>query len=64
MKQLEKHKKCPVCGNKSITILSQDAVLNEYSVKTGKLLKKHGQVDVNCWNYKCKCGWVSELNTQ
>jgi len=55
---------CPKCKNKKITRLDEVMVLKEYSVQTGKLLKNHGQTGTNCWNYKCRCGWLSEIFTE
>ncbi|MBG9586961.1 hypothetical protein ABE26_07500 [Cytobacillus firmus] len=59
-----KVEECPECGNNQIILVKEEFVLKEYSAKTGKLLKSHGFIGTNCWNYKCRCGWNSELFTE
>lgn len=61
---MHQHKECPECGNKQIILCVEELVGREYSVKTGKLLKDNGMQGINCWNYKCRCGWDSELYTE
>lgn len=55
---------CPKCGNKQIILVKEELTLKEYSVQTGKLLKNYGFTGTNCWNYKCRCGWNSDLFTE
>jgi len=58
---MHQHEECPKCGNKQIIMCVEELVSREYSVLTGKLLKDNGSQGTNCWNYKCRCGWYSEL---
>lgn len=61
---MHQHEECPVCGNKQITMYVEELIGKTYSVKTGKLLKVEGFKGTNCWDYKCRCGWVSDLYTE
>lgn len=63
-KIMHQHTECPKCGNKQIILYIEEIVGREYSVKTGKMIKDGGQKGVNSWNYKCRCGWYSELYTE
>lgn len=57
-------KKCPNCENEQLIMVVEELIEKEYSVLTGKLLKVVGKSGVNCWNYKCRCGWYSKLFTE
>lgn len=61
---MHQHEECPKCGNKQLIHYVEELVGKEYSVLTGKLLKARGHQGTNCWNYKCRCGWYSEVYTE
>jgi len=56
--------KCPRCGNVNLQRYEQVAVGRIVSIRTGKVLKNDGILEVTCWNSLCKCGWVGEVQTQ
>lgn len=57
-------KECPECANKQLVLVMEEIIEKEYSVLTGKLLRNNGKSGLNCWNYKCRCGWISEVYTE
>ena len=55
-----KDKKCPCCGNRTLILAAQEQHLVEYSVKTGKRLRKCQYCGTSVMTYGCsRCGWVS-----
>lgn len=56
--------KCPNCGNESIVNMISKQYEEEYSVKTGKCIKKSKYGETVYWLFKCKCGWKSEICTE
>ncbi len=61
---MDEYKQCPRCNNKNLKIYEQIAVGRIKSANTGKVLKNEGYLETTCWNYMCKCGWFSKLNTE
>ena len=51
---------CPKCGNDDLTEWSEQSIIIERSLKTGKIkdIKKTGISEA--YFYKCECGWWSE----
>ncbi|WP_407632922.1 hypothetical protein [Bacillus velezensis] len=60
---MNEYTECPKCGNDSIKLSTNEAWGVDYSVKTGKCLKKT-YLECTAWHYVCKCGWISESFTQ
>lgn len=55
-----KDKKCPCCGSRTLILAAQEKHLVEYSVKTGKCLRKCQYCGTDVITYRCsRCGWVS-----
>lgn len=55
-----KDKKCPLCGNRSLVMAAQEKHLVEYSIKTGKCLRKCQYCGTDVITFGCnKCGWTS-----
>ena len=61
---MDEFTRCPQCGNDQIIRVIEEIHRKEVSVKTGKVLKNEGFQGTNCWNYKCRCGWYSDLSTE
>lgn len=55
----ESYEECPKCKNKNIIKWVEQLIEVEFSVKTGKCIKRNKEGYPNCWGYKCKCGWHS-----
>ena len=55
--------KCPSCGNEKIIMVGEESSEVEYSVATGKCLRRV-KGSLIWWMYTCKCGWKSETNTE
>lgn len=60
---MHEHTECPKCGNDQILRYVEEIIGKDISVKTGKVIRNYGFQGTNSWNYKCRCGWFSELST-
>ncbi|MCY7813469.1 hypothetical protein MOC20_18920 [Bacillus spizizenii] len=52
---------CPKCRNDSIKVRVQEAWIADFSVKTGKCIKRN-YLEPTVYHYVCKCGWMSGDN--
>jgi len=55
--------KCPSCGKKKLTTVSQVPCIETRSLSTGELIKRDFLFKADTWHIACGCGWNSQVFT-